>query len=224
MKRIHIPNIGPNTANIPLAIAMAIRESKALGSDSITLITPVKDDLDSIVLGDFLGRDAAKRLMKGGTVALGDYGVSLTHESVATMQKMRRASIGLAFYVSTDSISVLDQLDFECLIFVPWLDKEGVQWAQKWNADTHGASTAGAEVNLPEDVIAALKNLTTCVNLSTGLGHSSDKEKENAERTFSKLRLGGIKWNPAEIKKWAVRNGWRADDAQELATLSGRYT
>jgi len=222
MKRIHIPNMGPNTANIPVAVAVAIRESKALGSDSVTLITPVKDNLDSIVLGDFLGRDAAKRLMKGSTVALGDYGVSLTHESVATMQKKRRASIGLAFYVSADSISQLDQLDFECLIFVPWLDKEGVKWAQKWNAETHGAPTVGTEVNLPEDVIVALKSLTTCVNLSTGLAHSSDKE--NAKRTFTKLRSGGIKWNPEEIEKWAVRNGWRADDAQELATLSGRYT
>ena len=99
MKRVHIPNIGPNAENIPVAVAVAIREAKAIGSDTITLITPVKDNLDSIVLGDFLGRDIAKRLMKGGSVALGDYGVNLTHESTATMQKKRRARIGLAFYV-----------------------------------------------------------------------------------------------------------------------------
>lgn len=222
MKRVHIPNIGPNAENIPVAVAVAIREAKAIGSDTITLITPVKDNLDSIVLGDFLGRDIAKRLMKGGSVALGDYGVNLTHESTATMQKKRRARIGLAFYVSQDAILQLDQLEFDCLIFVPWLDKEGVEWAQKWNAETPGASTAGAEVDLPDGVVMALKSLTACVNLSTGLRHPSDKE--HAKRTFSKLRSGGIKWDPTEIEKWAARNGWRADDAQELATLSGRYT
>lgn len=222
MKRIHIPNMGQNAENIPIAFTVAIREAKALGSDTITLITPVKDNLDSIVLGDFLGRDVAKRLMKGGTVALGDCGVSLMHESTATAQKKCRARIGLAFYVSKGSILKLDQLDFECLIFVPWFDQEGVEWAQKWNAETHGASTTGAEVNLPESVVTALKSLTACVNLSTGLGHPSDKE--HAKRTFSKLQSGRIKWNPTEIEKWAVRNGWRADDAQELATLSGRYT
>jgi CBS domain-containing protein len=222
MKRIHIPNMGPKSENIPIAVAVAIREAKTLGSDAITLITPVKDNLDSIVLGDFLGRDVAKRLMKGGTVALGNCGVSLTHESTATMQKKHRARIGLAFYVSKDSILQLDQLEFECLIFVPWLDKEGVEWAQKWNAETNGAPTTGAEVNLPKGVITALKSLTARVNLSNGLGHPSDKD--HAKHTFLKLQSAGIKWDPTEIETWAVRNGWRADDAQELAMLSGRYT
>lgn len=213
--------MGPSTENIPTAIAIAIRECKTLGCDTVALITPVKDNLDNIVLGDFLGRDVAKRLMKGDTVALGNYGISLTHESVATMQKKRQARVGLAFYVSKDSIQKLDALDFECLIFVPWLDKEGVAWAQKWNAETHGGQTEGADVDLPATVTDALKSLTACVNLSTGLGHPSDKD--HAKRTFAKLRSSRVTWNPDEIEKWAVRNGWRTDDAQKLAELSRKY-
>jgi hypothetical protein len=224
MKRIHVPNMGSNTENIPVAINVASRECRALGCDTFTLITPKRNDLDSTtVLGRFLGRDVSKRLKKGDPVALDNYGVSLTHESVATMQKKRRARLGLAFYVSKDSILQLDQLDFECLIFVPLLDEEGVEWAQKWNAETHAAPTIGAKVSLPEGVVAALKKLTKLVNRTAGLSHPSDKE--HARRTFANLQSDGYKWDPTEIEKWAARNGWRAGDAQELAQLSaGRYT
>lgn len=115
----------------------------------------------------------------------------------------------------------LDDLHFDCLIFVPWHEAEGVEWAQKWDAETHGGETAGADVNLPTLVLETLKSLTTCVNLSTGLGHPSDKE--HAKRKFSRLHVAGVTWVPDEVEKWAVRNGWRVADAHELATLSARY-
>lgn len=214
--------MGADSNNVKSAVAVAIREAKALGLDIITLITSVKNNLDRIVLGEFLGRDVAKHLMKGASVALGNYDISFTHESIATMKKKHRAQIGLAFYVSKDEILQLDQLEFECLIFVPHLEKEGVEWAQKWNAETHGMPATRTEVNLSQNIVAALDNLTACVNLSTGLKHPSDKNY--AKRTFSKLRSNGLKWDPAEIEKWAVRHGWCAGDAQALATLSSRYT
>lgn len=222
MKRIHIPNMGPDQSNIPKAIAVGLREAIAWNSKNLTLITPTKDNLDSIVVGEFLGRDVSRRLMKNESVSVGDHGVSLTHESVSTVQKGRTPQVGLAFYVSKDHIKKLDDLHFDCLIFVPWLDTEGVEWAQKWDAETHGAETAGADINLLPQVSEALKNLTMCVNLSTGLGHPSDKE--HAKRKFSELRAAGVTWQLDEVEKWAVRNGWRAVDAHELAALSGRYT
>lgn len=221
MKRIHIPNMGPDTSNIPTAIAVGLRECKLADTTELTLITPAKDNLDSIVVGEFLGKDVSKRLMKGEKIKIGDHGVSLIHHSVATIQKTRTPSVALAFYVSKNSILKLDDIPFDTLIFVPWLDKEGVEWAQKWDAKTHGGSV-DSSISLPPEVIESLKGLTICVNLSTGLGHPSDKD--HAKRKFSDLRSAGVKWDPSEIEKWAVRNGWKAADAEELSKLSSRYT
>ena len=222
MKRIHIPNMGPDTSNIPTAIAIGVRECKQAGTTELALITPVKDNLDSIVVGEFLGRDVSKRLMKGDKIKVGDHGVSLTHHSVASVQKTRTPSVGLAFYVSKEAIQKLDDLHFDTLIFVPWLDKDGVAWAQKWDAEMHGGSSVDSSISLPPEVDESLKSLTACVNLSTGLGPPSDKE--HAKRRFSDLRSAGIKWDPSELEKWAVRNGWKAADAEELSKLSSRYT
>jgi hypothetical protein len=199
MKRIHIPNMGPNTSSIPTAISIGVRECKQAGTSELVLITPVKDNLDSIVVGEFLGRDVSKRLMKGDKIKVGDHGVSLTHHSVASVQKTRTPSVGLAFYISKEAIQKLDDLRFDTLIFVPWLDKDGVDWAQKWDAETHGGSSVDSSISLPPEVAESLKSLTACVNLSTGLGHPSDKE--HAKRKFSDLRSAGIKWDPNEIEK-----------------------
>lgn len=222
MKRIHIPNCGPDPSNIPTAIATGVRECKLTGTTELTLITPAKDNLDAIVIGEHLGKEVSKRLMKGDKIKIGDQGVSLLHHSVSTVQKARTPSVGLAFYVSKDAIQKLDDLPFDTLIFVPWLDQEGVDWARKWDAETHGGASVGSSISLPSEVVESLKSLTACVNLSTGLGHPSDKE--HAKRRFSDLRSSGIKWDPDELEKWAVRNGWKAADAEELSKLSARYT
>jgi hypothetical protein len=221
MKRIHVPNMGPDAGTIPKAIAIGIRECEAIGAGALTIITPAKNNLDSIVIGDFLGHDVAKSLMKGDSVPVGDRGVELRHESVATVRKIAAPKVGLAFYVSEDAIRKLDDIPFDCLIFVPWLDEDGEQWANKWNAETFQGKTEGAEIDLPHEVIDALKALTNSVNLSTSIGHPFDKE--HAKRKFSELRSRGIHWRPTELEKWAVRNRWRAADAKELSELSARY-
>ena len=221
MKRIHIPNEGPDPETVPKALAIGLRECKQIGSSELALITSVKDGLDSDVVGKFLGPDVAKRLMQGKKVAVGDHGVSLTHHSVATVQKATVPAVGLAFYVVKDAIKKLDDLSFDCLILVPWIAAEGEQWAQKWGAETHGGSTADSSVILPDEVEDSLRSLSICVNLSTGLGHPSDKE--HAKRKFSELREQGLTWDADEIEKWAVRNGWKAADAEELSTLSASY-
>jgi hypothetical protein len=221
MKRIHIPNMGPDESKIPISIAIGIRECKSCGSDRLTIITPLKN-LDSIIVGNLLGHDASKRLMKGEQVAIEEYGIFLMYHSMATVMKISTPSVGIAFYLSKKDIKKLDDLQFQSLIFVPWLETEGEEWSIKWGAETYGGSPLNSEIILPSQVEESMKKLTACVNLSTGLGHPSDKE--HANRKFSELRSAGITWEPDEIEKWAVRNGWRAADAEELSKLSAKYT
>jgi hypothetical protein len=220
MKRIHIPNMGPDKNNVSTAIAIGIRECKAMDIKQMTLITTLKN-LNNIIIGELLGDAASKKLMKGNSIPIDNYGINLTYESVSTVQKITTPQVGLAFYVSTKDIQKLDELYFDVLVFVPWLDTEGTNWAVKWNAETHGSSNQDTAINLSPGVVDSLKALTSCINLSTGIIHPSDKE--HAKRKFSQLQLDGISWDIIEIEKWAVRNGWKASHAQELATLSSRY-
>ena len=218
MKKIHVPNAGPDDTNVKKALAVGIKQCESANCGSLTIITPLKD-LDRTIVGKVLGDAATKKLMKGESVKA--LGIELHYESVATVQKVATPKVGLVFYAPAKDIQKLDELDFDCVIYVPWLEKEGQEWATKWNAETIGATTQAAEVNLPAEVLESLKNLTSCVNLSSGLSHPSDKG--HAKRIFAELREQKIKWNPNEIEKWAVRNNWKAGDAKELSELSARY-
>jgi hypothetical protein len=74
-------------------------------------------------------------------------------------------------------------------------------------------------------VRVALEHLTAAVNLSSGLGHPSDKAR--AIDTFRALRKAGHSWNPDVVRAWALAHNWRnagADDLRKYADgiLSGR--
>lgn len=220
MKRIMLPNMGPDMDKIPTAFALGVKECQRVESDVLTIVTPQKN-LDSIVVGEYLGKAASKTLMKGQQFPVSQVGLLFEYESVATAVKKASAKVGVAFYVSADNLIKLDALPFESLIYVPWCENEGTAWAAKWNAETFGMQTNDGAIDLPQDVLVSLENLTRCVNLSTGLAHPSDKE--NAKGVFSRLKKDRVRWNPNEIEKWAARNGWKPKDAQELAALSAKY-
>jgi hypothetical protein len=220
MKRIHIPNHGPDEGNVTTGIATALNECQEIGATQIVLITPVRDNLDSIIIGRILGEPAAKRLMKGGVISIADSEVEIIHHSMTTAVKARNLRVGLVFYVSGDNMKKLDSLPFDVLLYVPWLTEEGQAWATKWGAETLGGSTLNEEVDLPKDVTEALTRLSRSINLSAGLAHPSDLA--HAKGVFSGLKAKKLRFSAAEIEKWAVRNGWKTAHAEELAKLAGR--
>lgn len=63
--------------------------------------------------------------------------------------------------------------------------------------------------------LPALQSLTKRVNLSTGLGHPSDRS--SAISMFKLLKRAGYSWEPDAVKIWAIQNGWKADHAADLA-------
>jgi hypothetical protein len=67
----------------------------------------------------------------------------------------------------------------------------------------------GNRVPLGQEVILALKNLSACVNVSTGLSHPLDKQ--HAKDTFSKLAIAREKWiRPhAPLRGGAEESLWR---------------
>jgi hypothetical protein len=74
---------------------------------------------------------------------------------------------------------------------------------------------------IPDPVFEkALESLTAAINLGTGLLHPRDKEL--ADETLRVLRAKGHSADIANIKSWAIKNGWRPDHAANLSVLAGK--
>lgn len=171
-------------------------------------------------MGDILGKEASKALVKGQGVLLGD-GISLSYHSYATFPSRAQLAVVLAIHLAEEDLAKLDDSFSKCLIYVPWAENEGEKWVAKWGAEIEGSAKEISPIDLEGAIIESLEILTRMVNLSSGLVHPSDKE--NAKRRFSELRGRGISWDPEEIEKWAVRNKWAVKHAKTLADLSAKY-
>ena len=67
-------------------------------------------------------------------------------------------------------------------------------------------------------VLEALKSLTARVNLATGLSHYSDES--SAKEIFKLIYKEGEHLLASEITPWALENGWKNKDAQQLGELA----
>jgi hypothetical protein len=113
----------------------------------------------------------------------------------------------------------VDDSPARAILYLPWTEDEGREWKATWRPETIGRDTWRPNVaELPEKVQARLTELTKQINLSTGLGHPSDKA--SAKKAIADLRAGGHDFDAGEIKRWAKRHGWRSDAATELEAIA----
>lgn len=219
LKRILFPNKGEPKSPLKAAIFAAHKLAKECGINSISLITTVKKF--SGVAGEVLGPDVVRSLEKGTSIQLIP-GVSLSHQSVKTIARAQKPQIAVALYIDNEGMIEIEDLAIPNLIYVPFTEKEGADWAHKWDADVNGVEAVSTPLNLSAEVTGALKRLTDYVNLSTGLGHPSDRNL--AHETVAALRAKGETWDSSEIEKWSLKNGWRPSHAAELANLFSSYS
>jgi hypothetical protein len=72
--------------------------------------------------------------------------------------------------------------------------------------------------SLSTPVEEALGQLTQSINLGTGLTHPSDKK--HAVRVIASLQAAGHSFDPAEVRRWAQRNGWSSNAAIDLEAVA----
>lgn len=218
--RILIRNRGADEQNVAKGFAAGLKVCQNLGVGNLTLVVRTKGDLATSAVGKFLKEPAAKRLAKGETVKLTET-VALRCESMSTIQKAGGPKAILVFYVDGEGMKVIDGLPgVDGIVYVPWLEDDGNAWQRQWNATVFGEQVAPHEPNLDPRVVTALEALTGSVNLSTGLGHPSDKD--HAKRMFKELRAQGVPVTPSEVEIWAVRNKWKPEHAAELRKMAGK--
>lgn len=200
------------------AFQRILKLCKDEGIARVTLVVPKKGGWEHTIVAEVLGQTAAKALLKGQQVLLTD-GVSMTLESGQTYRPFVGQGLLVGAHVSIADMNKLDDsYGAQAIMYLPWTDGEGKEWQATWNPQVVGAETQNiAPSNLPDAVEKALSRLTQTINLGTGLGHPSDKK--HAERTIDKLRAEGLSFDPAEVRRWAQRNGWSSSAAADLEAV-----
>jgi hypothetical protein len=134
MKRILLPNAGPNLRNTQMATAIGIAECEKLGIQDFTVVVATTQNFESTEIGKLLGKSAEK-LAKGEAIEVDSAGHKVQLGSVATIQQSP-ARVVIALHLTAEEMQKLDDLLIDVLIFVPWSETEGQTWADKWAAET----------------------------------------------------------------------------------------
>ncbi|HKU54867.1 MAG TPA: hypothetical protein VJP60_05850 [Rhizomicrobium sp.] len=189
------------------------------GISRVTLVVPQKGGWERTILAEFLGEARAKALLKGQAIPVIN-GVTMILESAQTFQGNASQGLVVGAHISDKAMAKIDDSwDAQAILYMPWVPAEGQAWQAIWKPETIGPSTSAPPPDrLSPKVVAALERLSRHINLGTGLSHPSDKA--HAVRVIANLRAEGHSFDPAEIKRWALRHAWSSGAAAELEAVA----
>lgn len=173
-----------------------------------------------------------KRLLDGN-VQLEPFPVPLTIETKNTYSKSRNSSsdrdIVLAFGMDLEDLEVLD--DYCCvkyIVAIPWLKDKTMPWVNRWNAEEiTGKKEEKTELRVSEIVKVALTELTSSINMSTGIVNPFDNSRAKTYvRALHKYEPGLSA--EAVVSYLVAELGWTSSHANDVGNLiqtlnNGRY-
>ena len=192
------------------------------------LAVPLKKYVIDGVIPEVIGGKVTSVLAKGQKVKLSN---SLGELSLLTERQNIYSWNGPVLAIYPDK-KLLDKIDglvgVTHVLVIPWISQDVNVWINTWSAYELGSTVPKSPKKLISNpvVIQALKTLTSTVNLSTGIGHPSDKAA--TIDLFQHLSAAGESFDPKEVRAWLVSEGhWRPEDADKVkgiaeAVLSGR--
>ncbi len=129
----------------------------------------------------------------------------------------------LAVWPSQD---VLDEVDnwrqATAVCVVQWTPDQAGEWLRGHSAQdiSDSAESYSAPEIADPVVLVAMEDLTTLINMSTGLIHPSDRAM--AVLIEHMLHRKGHRIDPAELYRWAIANSWRPEGATDLREIAER--
>jgi hypothetical protein len=191
------------------------------GTENALIIAPTKSQYSSGDLAEVLG-SAARTLAGGGTVtAAGGRRIrGATQQTLRRLAGWRGGPVLLAWPDARAIADVADDPRVSAICVIPWVYDEVATWAVGTRAVNLSDRSDGPMPPTIEDpvVAAAMRSLTSRVNLSTGLLHPMDKAA--AVEAFRILNRGRHTWEPAEIEAWAMAHGWSLEGATHLKNVA----
>lgn len=126
----------------------------------------------------------------------------------------------LAAWVDDQQLDKIDGLRPPGICAIPWSRTDIDGWKTNWNpVDVRTEEPGRSDQTITNPVVEkAMEALTISVNLSTGLGHPSDKE--SAIGMLKLLKSAGEAYNSDQLRACAVRHGWQPRHARSLAELT----
>lgn len=222
VSRLLIENHGSNPDSIQLAFVQAYQQCKSAGLSNVTLVFPTKGSFTSSDIAEFLGEKAAKSLAKGLSINLDDC-IQLNFEIPRNIKSFGNYDVLLAAYLTDKEMDMIDGVrNVDTILYLPWNESYGKRWLSTWHPQIVGTSawTASSE-SLPKIAQDVVLKLGSCINMSTGLTHPSDKDM--AKKLFSELRKQRVSASPELVRQFAAQNGWEPNRAQELANFASKY-
>ena len=187
---------------------LAIPVKKLL--DNRSVITTALNKLDRTIVKEFLKNNKVQ--------------FSSRVELILFTEKIRIYNFTGPILAIFPTKKLLDKLDdlygVTDILVIPWYMDEVREWIRTWAARELGdVEQKESKIKLNQEVVEALEELTEAVNLSTGIGHPSDRRK--AIETFEKLVMQNISFDPMNIRAWLVaEGGWQTRYADEVVRIA----
>jgi len=176
------------------------------------LFIPGKANLQHTTLNVVLGDKAAKVLDNGKSLRLGDCNIRL--ETLRSMKPYTQTDAVIVVYADQKMMDLVDSnKNPRAVVAIPHLPDAINEWKRTWNPITPGGQVE--EERLIQDAVveAALKSLTSRINLGNKILNPRDEEA--VKDAFRILRANDHFEDTANIRAWCVKNGWDPRGADE---------
>ena len=219
-ERLYFDAHGPDDDALKLGVGWLVRYASQHVPTRAGLFVPTLQQVEH--LAPVLGTRGAAALKKDRRVRVNGVDIELLIER--GLSAVFPHGPVLAIWADDRQLDKLEKLGAPALCAIPWNRADIDDWRLNFNPVNlrTGASAGSDETVTNKVVVEALKSLTTRVNLSSGLGHPSDKAA--AVQLFKVLKAGGEVFDANEVRAWAARNGWGADHARQLGELAQKIT
>jgi hypothetical protein len=220
IERAYVDAHGPDDEALRFGFAWLVRRA-VVGDGWAALFVPSLQQIEPLAAA--VGGRGVAALKKSRRLKVNGADIELFTDR--TLRVTYRQGPVLGVWVDDNQLDKLENLGAPALCAIPWNRADIDAWKRAWNPTDlrTGDKPHATEATIANPVVlAALESLTTRVNLSTGLGHPSDKAA--AVQLFLALRNGGERFDPGQVHAWAASHGWRAAHARQLGELAQKIT
>ena len=206
---------------VALGYANTLCEQQPDKFQKVLLLVHTRTQLENTVLATHLGKAQSKALLDGAGIGLPS-GAKLTFATNRTLSSNQSRTVIIVYFADDGILEVVDGLvDVAGVVAVPDFPEEASEWCSRWNPFVHGAARSTQDVLVDDPVFAkALEWITSGINLANGA--LNPRDKSHAEEALRILRAKGHTADPAKIKSWAIKHGWKPSAAVELERLAER--
>lgn len=207
---------GPDDEAAHLGVGWLIDYAKKHGGSTAGIFVATLKQVDSFAR--FLGSARADALRKRRQISIENVTVKLLIERDLPYEFDGPI---LCMWVDDERLEEIEALRAPAICAIPWIPKNLTNWKlARTPRDLRTGALASEGPNATPVLAAALRDLTTTVNVSTGIIHPSDKSA--AIDLFRTLKSANEPFSAQDVRALANRLGWKGEHARELGELADK--